>query len=57
MKGDKIEDRRVKYLNIYIIIWPLDKLVLKRIIRVKGRISWEKISTKGKNNISPTGEP
>jgi len=57
IKGDKKDERRVKYLNMYIIIWPLDKLVLNRIIKVKGRISWEKISTKGKNNIKPTGDP
>lgn len=42
---------------MYIIIWPLARLVLNRIIKVKGRISCEKISTKGKNNINATGEP
>jgi len=42
---------------MYIMIWPHEKLVLNRIIKVKGRISWEKISTKGKNNIKPTGDP
>lgn len=56
-KGDKNEDKRVKYENIYIIIWPEERLVLKRIIRVKGRISWEKASIKGNNSIRPTGEP
>ena len=54
---DKVSDSRVKYENIYNIIWPLDRFVLKRIIRVKGRISWEKISTIGKNNIKATGDP
>ena len=38
-------------------MWPEERFVLSRIIKVKGRISWEKISTKGKNNIKPTGEP
>lgn len=42
---------------MYNIIWPLDKLVLSRIIRVNGRISWEKISTRGKNNIKAIGDP
>lgn len=54
---DNTSDNKAKYENIYSIIWPLDKLVLNRIIKVKGRISWEKISIKGKNNINPTGEP
>ena len=57
MKGDKAEESRVKYLNMYIIMCPLDRLVLNRIIRVKGRISWEKISTKGRNSIRPIGDP
>lgn len=42
---------------MYSIICPLDKLVLKRIISVNGRIIWEKISTKGKKSIKPKGEP
>jgi hypothetical protein len=42
---------------MYIIIWPEERLVLRRIIRVKGRISWEKISTRGRKSINPTGEP
>lgn len=57
INGAKTEDNKVKYENIYIIIWPLERLVLKRIIKVKGRISWEKISTKGKKSIKPDGEP
>lgn len=57
MKGDKAEESKVKYLNMYIIMCPLDRLVLNRIIRVKGRISWEKISTKGRNSIRPIGDP
>ena len=46
-----------KYENINIIIWPAERLVAKRIVRVKGRISWEKISTRGRNNINPVGAP
>lgn len=42
---------------MYIIICPLAKLVLSRIIKVKGRIIWEKISTRGKNSIKATGDP
>ena len=42
---------------MYIIIWPEERLVLRRIIKVKGRIICEKISTSGRNNIKPTGEP
>ena len=30
-------------------------LVANRIVKVKGRIIWEKISTKGKKNIRETG--
>lgn len=50
-------DNKVKYENMYIIMWPEDKFVLRRIINVKGRISCEKISTKGKKSIKPTGAP
>lgn len=57
IKGAKVEERRVKYENIYIIIWPLAKLVLNRIINVNGRIICEKISTRGKNSIKAIGEP
>lgn len=57
IKGAKVDERSVKYENIYIIICPLAKLVLNRIISVKGRIICEKISTKGKNNIKATGDP
>jgi len=32
-------------------------LVANRIVNVNGRIIWEKISTKGKNNINPVGAP
>jgi hypothetical protein len=39
------------------MIWPAERLVLRRIIKVKGRISWEKISTKGRKNIRPAGLP
>ena len=42
---------------MYIIIWPEDRLVLSRIIKVNGRISCEKISTRGKKSIKPTGDP
>lgn len=42
---------------MYIIICPEDKLVLKRIIKVSGRINWENNSTKGKNSIRPKGDP
>lgn len=38
-------------------MWPAAKLVLKRIIRVNGRIIWENPSIKGNNNINPTGDP
>lgn len=38
-------------------MWPDDRLVLRRTIKVKGRIIWLKISTKGKNNIKAAGEP
>lgn len=38
-------------------MWPLERLVLKRIIKVKGRINWEKISIIGKNNIKAVGAP
>ena len=40
-----------------IIIWPAEILVANRIVKVKGRITWEKISTKGKNNIKAVGAP
>ena len=43
--------------NMYIIICPDERLVLKRTIRVKGRIICLKISTRGKKNIRPEGEP
>jgi len=36
---------------------PAAKFVLNRTINVKGRISWEINSTKGRKNISPTGLP
>jgi len=36
---------------------PAAKFVLNRTITVKGRISWEINSTKGRKNISPTGLP
>lgn len=57
MKGERTDESKVKYENIYIIIWPEERLVLNRIINVRGRINWEKISTRGKNSIRPTGEP
>ena len=40
-----------------IIICPAERLVAKRIVRVSGRIIWEKISTKGRNSIRPDGAP
>ena len=46
-----------KKLNMYIIIWPEDKLVLNRTMRVKGRMIWLKISTRGKKSIRPDGAP
>ena len=42
---------------MYIMMWPEERFVLSRIIRVKGRISWEKISTRGKKIISAVGAP
>lgn len=54
---DNESDNKVKYENMYNIICPLDKFVLNRIIRVKGRISWEKISIRGSKSINPTGAP
>lgn len=42
---------------MYIIIWPEERFVLNRIIKVNGRIIWEKISIRGKNSISPIGDP
>ncbi len=38
-------------------MWPAEILVAKRIVRVKGRINWEKISTRGKNSIRAVGAP
>ena len=55
--GAKAEESIEKYENINIMMCPADRLVANRIVRVKGRITWEKISTRGKNNISPVGAP
>jgi hypothetical protein len=38
-KGAKADDNIEKYENINIIIWPADKLVAKRIVKVNGRIN------------------
>ena len=51
------KEAKEKKENIYSIICPEDKFVLSRIIRVKGRIIWLKISIRGKINISPDGAP
>jgi len=40
-----------------IIMCPADKFVAKRIVNVNGRINWEKISTRGRRNISLVGVP
>lgn len=40
-----------------IIIWPADKLVLKRTIKVNGRISILNNSIIGKIKASPIGVP
>ena len=39
------------------MICPAEMLVANRMVRVKGRIIWEKTSTKGKKNIKDTGAP
>lgn len=57
MRGESVEDNKVKYENMYIIMWPAERLVLNRTIRVIGRINWDTISTKGKKNIIPVGQP
>lgn len=57
MKGERTDESKVKYENIYIIIWPEERLVLNRTIRVKGRINWEKTSTNGRKSIKPEGQP
>jgi hypothetical protein len=46
-----------KYENMYIMIWPEDKFVLKRTIKVKGRIRLLKTSTNGKKIIKAVGVP
>lgn len=56
-KGANAEESIEKYENINIIICPAEILVANRIVNVNGRIIWEKISTKGKNNIKPVGAP
>ena len=38
-------------------MWPADKFVAKRIVKVKGRISCENISITGKKNIRVDGVP
>lgn len=55
--GASAEDNIEKYENINIIICPAEIFVAKRIVRVNGRINWEKISTKGKNSIKAVGAP
>lgn len=55
--GASAEDNIEKYENMNIIICPAEIFVAKRIVRVNGRINWEKISTKGKNNIKAVGAP
>lgn len=56
-KGARAAESIEKYENINIIICPAERLVAKRIVRVRGRISWEKISTRGRKSISPDGAP
>jgi hypothetical protein len=56
-KGARAAESIEKYENMNIIMWPAERLVPKRIVRVRGRIIWEKISTKGKNSIRPVGAP
>ena len=55
--GARVEESMEKYENINIMMWPADKLVAKRIVKVRGRINCENTSTRGKNNINPVGAP
>lgn len=52
-----VNEDKEKKENIYSMICPEERLVLRRIIKVKGRIKWLKISIKGRISIKPTGDP
>lgn len=56
VKVNRLEET-LKKENINIMIWPEDKFVLSRIIKVNGRMMWLNTSTNGRKSIKAEGDP